>query len=129
MKEASLMRLSIVNAVFYAYHGVKSEEQVLGGKYEVDLDMFYDATHAIINDDVNVALNYEEVVYIIEEIMHQEPFNLIETLAREILNRLLEEFAILVEATIRIRKLNIPVSQILDYIEVEQTLTRKRTDA
>ena len=46
MKEASLTKLGIQNAQYYAYHGVKKEERKLGGKYEVDLDMWYDATNA-----------------------------------------------------------------------------------
>ena len=125
MKEASLMRLTIKNAQFYAYHGVRPEEQALGGKYQIDLDMFYDATHAIINDDVNIALNYEEVLFAIEEMFSQDTFNLIETLAREILNRLMEEFELIVKASVKVRKMSAPVRQIVDYIEVEQTLTRK----
>jgi dihydroneopterin aldolase len=125
MKEASLMRLTIKNAQFYAYHGVRVEEQALGGKYQVDLDLYYDATPAIINDDVNIALNYEEVLFAIEEMFSQDTFNLIETLAREILNRLLEEFELITKASVRVRKMSAPVRQIVDYIEVEQTLSRK----
>ena len=124
MKEASLMRLTIKNAQFYAYHGVRPEEQALGGKYQIDLDLFYDATPAIINDDVNTALNYEEVLFAIEEVFSQDTFNLIETLAREIINRLMEEFDLIEKVTVRLRKMSAPVRQIVDYLEVEQTLTR-----
>jgi 7,8-dihydroneopterin aldolase/epimerase/oxygenase len=125
MKEATLMKLSINSAQFYAYHGVKSEEQQLGGKYEVDLEMYYDATHAIINDDVNMALNYEEAFFCIEEVVAGENYHLIETLAREILNMLMEKFSELQKATVRVRKMNVPIRRIIKYIEAEQTLTRK----
>ncbi len=30
------------NAVFYAYHGVLTDEQNLGGKFEVDVDLYCD---------------------------------------------------------------------------------------
>ena len=124
MKESTLTKLSIKAAQFYAYHGVRNEEQILGGKYEVDLDMYYDATHAIINDDVNQALNYEEAFFCIEETIAAENYHLIETLANEILNMLMEKFSTLQKATVRVRKVNVPIRRIVKYIEAEQTITR-----
>jgi len=125
MKKASLMKLSIAGAQFYAYHGVKNEEQHLGGKYEVDLEMYYDATHAIINDDVNLALNYEEAFFCIEEVIAGENYHLIETLAREILNLLMEKFPELQKAKVRVRKMGVPIRRIVKYIESEQSISRK----
>ncbi|MGA2297679.1 MAG: dihydroneopterin aldolase [FCB group bacterium] len=125
MKETTPMRLSIKSAQFYAYHGVKQEEQNIGGKYEVDLDLYYDPTEAIINDDVNYALNYEEAFYCIEEVIGGESYNLVETIANEILNMTMEKFPNLIKATVRVRKMNVPIKHIVDYIEAEQTITKK----
>lgn len=124
MKNASLMKISIDSAQFYAYHGVKSEERILGGKYEVDLELFYDATNAIINDDVNLALNYDEAFYVIEEVIGNESYHLIETIAREILNLLMEKFPQLQKANVKVRKINIPLRRIVNYVEAEQSLSR-----
>jgi len=124
MKNASLMKISINSAQFYAYHGVKQEERNLGGKYEVDLDLYYDATNAIINDDVNLALNYEEAFYIIEEVINNENYHLIETIAREILNLLMEKFPILQKAKVKVRKINIPLRRIVNFVEAEQSISR-----
>ena len=126
MKEASLSRLTIKNAEFYSYHGVKPEERKLGGKYQVDLDLFYKATNAIINDDVKYALNYEEAMFCIEEVIVGENYNLIETMANEILNMAMEKFQNLEKATVRIRKMNVPIRRVVDHIEVEQTIIRKK---
>ncbi|OGU13262.1 MAG: dihydroneopterin aldolase [Ignavibacteria bacterium GWB2_35_12] len=126
MKEASMMRLSIKSAQFYSYHGVKAEEQVLGGKYEVDLDLFYDATQAIVNDDVKYAINYEEAFYCIEEVIGgDEGYNLVETIANEILQMAMEKFPNLEKATVRVRKMSVPIRRVVNYIEAEQTITRK----
>lgn len=125
MKEASLMRLTIKDAEFYAYHGVKSEEQTLGGKYQVDLDLWYDATEAIINDDVNFALNYEEAMFCIEEAIAGDSYNLIETAANEILNMAMERFPNLVKANVRVRKMNAPIRRVVKFIEAEQSMVRK----
>jgi len=125
MKEASLLRLSIKDAEFYSYHGVKTEEQSLGGKYQVDLDLFYDATEAIINDEVNSALNYEEAMFCIEEVIAGESYNLIETIANEILNLAMEKFPNLAKATVRVRKMNAPIRRVVKYVEAEQSMIRK----
>ena len=124
MYELSLTRLTIRSAEFYAYHGVKSEEQALGGKYQVDLDLYYNATKAIINDDVSSALNYEEAMYCIEEAIVGENYNLIETIANEILNMLMEKFPTLEKATVRVRKMNAPIRRVVSYVEAEQTMVR-----
>lgn len=118
------MKLSINKAEFYAYHGVKQEEQNLGGKYEVDLDLYYRAAEAIVQDDVNYALNYEEAMFCIEEIIAGDSYHLVETIAREILNMTMEKFPQLKMATVRVRKMNVPIRRVVGYIEAEQTMTR-----
>jgi 7,8-dihydroneopterin aldolase/epimerase/oxygenase len=128
MREQSLVRLTVRSAEFYAYHGVKSEEQALGGKYQVDLDLYYDGKQAVINDDVNYAINYDEAMFCIEEFIGGDSFNLIETIANEILNMLMDRFPILVKATVRVRKMNAPIRRIVSYVEAEQTMTRTAPD-
>ncbi len=86
MKKSSLTKLTIKDAEFYAYHGVKSEEQAMGGKYQIDLDLYYNATQAIINDNVKYAVNYEEAMFCIEEIIVGDQYRLVETITNEILN-------------------------------------------
>lgn len=125
MKKTSLTKLGIRDAQFYAYHGVKEEEQKLGGKYEVDLDLYYDATNGIINDDVKYALNYEEAMFCISEVISGDSYNLIETVANEILNLTMEKFPQLKKVTVKVRKLSVPMRRILSHIEVEQTITRE----
>jgi dihydroneopterin aldolase len=124
MKTVSLVKLTIKNAEFYAYHGVKNEEKKLGGKYQIDLDLHYNPLTAVVNDDVNYALNYEEAMFTVQEIITSENFNLIETLANEILEALFDKFDSIMKATVRVRKYSVPMAQIIDYVEVEQSIER-----
>ncbi|MCX7908440.1 MAG: dihydroneopterin aldolase [Ignavibacteria bacterium] len=119
MEDKQIARLSIKGAQFYAYHGVKQEEKDLGGRYEVDLDMWYDATDAIFSDSVAFALNYEEAMNCIEELFVDDSSNLIETVASNILDLVFERFPNLIKATIRIRKMNVPIHNVVSYIETE----------
>ncbi len=128
MKKASLTKLSIKGAVFYAYHGVKKEERKLGGKYEVDLDLWYDATNAIIKDDVSAALNYEEAMFCIAEVISGESYRLVETVANEILNMIMERFRMLEKTTVTIRKIAVPMRRVIEHIEVEQSMQRGNDD-
>lgn len=125
MKITHLTKLSLHGIKFYAYHGVKKSEKDIGGKYEVDLDLYYDATNAIIHDDVKYAINYEEAVDVISDIISEDNYNLIETLASEILNMLMEKFEELKKATIKIRKISVPLKTFTDYVEAEHTIERK----
>jgi len=125
MKESSLTRLSIRDAEYYAYHGVKTEERELGGKYQIDLDMYYDAKNAVINDDVKYALNYEEAMFCISEVIG-ESYNLVETVASEILNMIADKFPNLVRATVRVRKMNVPIRRVVKCIEIEQSIVRQK---
>jgi dihydroneopterin aldolase len=129
MKQTSATRISIRKATFFAYHGVRVEEQTLGGKYEVDIDIYYNSTQAAVNDDVKDALNYEEVMYHINEVMSSEPYSLLETIALEILDSLMDKFPILQKATVRVRKLSVPMRHVIDHVEVEQTMTRAASQA
>ena len=124
-KQSIATRLTIRNAEFYAYHGVKDEEQTLGGTYQVDADLYYNGIAAVLSDDVNDAVNYEEAMYCIDEIMNGDPINLIETLAHDILSALLDKFPHLVRATVRIRKMSVPIRHVVGCIEVEQSMSRE----
>lgn len=125
MKNFSPTTIIINSAEFYAYHGVKKEEKKLGGVYQIDLELTYDAKEAAIEDNVNLAINYEEAVFVVSEIVTGESFDLIETLAYEILNALFDKFEALDSATVRVRKMNVPMRRIVENVEVEQTITRE----
>lgn len=103
----SLIKLSLSNLQFYSYHGVKAEEQTLGGRYQVDVDLWYNPMSAVISDDVAKAVNYEEIVYSINELVNGDSYNLIETLCYEISKELLERFSLIEKVTVRLRKLSV----------------------
>jgi dihydroneopterin aldolase len=124
MKKSSLTKLTVSGIQYYAYHGVKPEERKLGGKYEVNLEVFYEAKFAILEDCIEHALNYEEVIFVVSEIMNSE-YMLIETIANEILNSLIEKFSVIKKATVQIKKFSVPMRRIIDYVSAEQTIERE----
>ena len=118
-------RLTINNAQFFGYHGVRKEERSLGGRYAVDADIQYDASKAVVSDDISDAVNYEEILYHIREHMNpEEPYDLIETMAFDIAVAIIEQLSMVNEVTIRVRKLSVPIQQVLDDVETEITVIR-----
>ncbi len=114
----------IKNAVFYAYHGVGEDEQSLGGKYEVDIDLHCDLSPAADADSLKKTVDYEKVYAVVQEIILARKFRLLEALASTIAKGIIREFYNVESVTIRLRKPHPPVKGVVDYVEVE--LTHKR---
>lgn len=102
--------------VFYGYHGAFAAEKELGQKFEVDLEICTDFRN--LSDDVELSFNYIDVYTLIKEIVEEQEFNLIETLAEVIANQVLAMYDIEL-VTVRVRKYLVPVGGYLDYVEVE----------
>jgi dihydroneopterin aldolase len=116
--------IRIKNAQIYAYHGVASDEQNLGGKFEVDVDMRCDLSKAISSDNLTQTVDYEAVYAVILRTVTAKKYYLLEALANAIAAHLLESFLLMNEITVRIRKPHAPVKGVVDYVEVEVTKSR-----
>ena len=117
--------IRIKNAVFYAYHGVGKDEQNLGGKFEVDVDLKTDFSAAVMSDSLKQTVNYEQIYSLVKTLVNEKKYYLIETLAETIANGVLEKYSVVNEVTVRLRKPHPPVKGVVDYVEVEVTRNRK----
>jgi 7,8-dihydroneopterin aldolase/epimerase/oxygenase len=114
-----LQVVRIRNASFYAYHGVQDDEQNLGGKFELDVDLYGDFLPAAESDSLKKTVDYEKVYAFIRMTVLEKKYHLIEALAHVIARGLLREFFNLEVVTVRIRKPHPPVRGVIDYVEVE----------
>jgi dihydroneopterin aldolase len=112
------------NAVFYAYHGVLIDEQNLGGKFEVDVDLHCDLSKGAKSDHLDDTVNYERVYDCIRMLVTEKKHLLLESLASTIGKGILKNFSTVKSVTVRVRKPSAPVKGIIDYVEVELTETR-----
>jgi len=117
-------RMLLKRIVFYGYHGVYPEENRLGQKYIVDLDLRLDLSQAAQSDDVNDTVNYAEIHALVKEIVEGPPVKLIETLAEKIASAVLGTYTSIIEAGVSVTKPNPPFDITFDGVTVE--LRRKR---
>ncbi|HTO94100.1 MAG TPA: dihydroneopterin aldolase [Bacteroidota bacterium] len=112
-------RIRLKNLVFYAYHGVMQDEQNLGGKFEVDVDMQCDISAAAESDALRKTVDYESVYAFVQKTVLSRKYYLLEALAHAIGRGLIREFYNIESVTVRVRKPHPPVKGVVDYVEVE----------
>ena len=106
------------------YHGVLDSERVAGQVFLVDLSMNVDIAQAAASDDVAHTVNYAEVAAVVEALVTGTPVNLIETLAVNIADAVLADFARVREITVTVHKPQAPIPS--DFQNVAVTVTRQR---
>jgi dihydroneopterin aldolase len=114
-RSAGTVRL--VNAVFYAHHGVMQEEHRIGGRYEVDVAMDLDFQAAAEHDDLARTVDYERVYNLVRDLVTGNKFYLIEKLAYRIAHAVLDTFDVVARAEVTVRKANPPVGGSVDRAE------------
>jgi len=112
-------KIMMKNLSFYGYHGVLKEENRLGQKFFVDIEILCDLTKASQTDEVEDTVNYGEVYQLTKEIVEQKTFKLIEALAQAIASEILTNFVKVNEVMVSIRKPEAPIHGIFDYFGVE----------
>lgn len=119
-------RMLLKRMVFYGYHGVFPEENKLGQKYYVDLDLLMDLRRAAQSDDVADTVNYAEIHALVKEIVEGPPVKLIETLTQKIASAVLGTYTSIIKATVSVTKPNPPFDITFDGVTVE---FRRQRDA
>lgn len=116
---SNIIRLK--GASFYAYHGALKEEQNIGGKFEVDIEMHTNFSEAAKEDNLNKTIDYTEVYKYVNEIIHQKKYYLIEAIAEEIADKVLDHFSNVFKVAVTVRKKSVPVGGLIDHVEAEVT--------
>jgi 7,8-dihydroneopterin aldolase/epimerase/oxygenase len=111
--------IRIKKATFYGYHGVLSEEQSVGGKFEADVDIYTDFSKAAEKDSLNQTVDYEKVYKFMYQLALGQKYYLIEALAAKIADELLRKFSAIEKVAVRVRKNNPPLGGLVDCVEVE----------
>ena len=110
--------LRLRNMRFYGRHGVLPEEEALGQRFEVDVEIHLDLRPAGQSDELQRSIDYAAVHGLVSYIVTEERFRLLEALAERIAARIRKEFGP-PEIVVRVRKPHPPVPGDFDGVEVE----------
>jgi len=102
-------KIVIEEMEFYAFHGHYQEEQIVGNRFLVDLELETDLSTPAVSDQLNDAVNYQQAYKLIKNEMRRTKSNLLENIGKRILDALFEEMVGIDRANIRIRKMHPPM--------------------
>lgn len=112
-----MTQLALEKMEFYAYHGHYPEEQVIGGKYLVDLIFETNTSRAEDSDDLSDTVDYSQIYAIVKEEMGK-PARIMEHLARRILDAVRNNVNGIENVTVRLSKMNPPVGGKMEKFQV-----------
>jgi len=116
-----MAQLTLQNMEFYAHHGHFKEENIIGGRFRVDVVIETDISKPAASDDLNDAVDYGRVYEIVKREIHQVS-RIIEHVAGRIADAIHTEFKDIGQVTVTVCKLNPPVGGKMDHFSV--TITR-----
>ena len=111
-------RLFLTGMTFFARHGVLEEEQRLGQRFVVDLEVGIDGRAAAATDDPARCVDYAVLYGVVEETVRGGPHRLIETVAERVAEAVLSRFPV-AYARVRVAKPQAPLPGVFREAAVE----------
>ncbi len=100
--------ISLEGLEFFAYHGFYEEEQKIGNRYSIDVQIVTDLSEASQTDKLKATVNYGEVYRIISEVMKQ-PAKLLERIAQKIIEQVRRDYPQIESVEVSVSKFNPPI--------------------
>jgi len=105
---------------FHAYHGFYPEEEIIGNEFVVDIYIETNFQKAAQEDDLFKTINYETVFLICQSEM-RHPSRLLENVVERIIDALKHQFSNMLSVSVRLTKMNPPLSGRVDKAIVEDS--------
>lgn len=112
-------KIVIRDLEIYAYHGVLPEEKKKGQPFVVTVEMFLSLAAAGTSDDLNKTVNYADVCQLIEKVMLDEKYDLIEAAAENIAGEILLNYDLVNKVHIILSKPQAPIPMKFDTVCVD----------
>lgn len=119
-------RIILKDLGFYGYHGVFAEEERLGQRFFIDLEIGLDLSVPARTDRLSTGTSYGDVYDVVKQTFEGERTKLLEALGQNIVDALFAAFPTVEWVIIRIRKPEAPIAMVRGEAAVE--LHRQRTD-
>ncbi len=116
-----MITIAIHGAEFFAYHGFYPEEQILGTKFIVDVEVDFMPVNNLKEDKIANTVDYEKLYRIVAQQM-QQTRKLIETVAQSIADEVKDKYLFADKIQVSIKKLDPPLAGKVDYSQIVITV-------
>ncbi len=121
-----MKEIIIKNLKVFAYHGVHTEEKIDGQNFYIDAVYQTVESSIKLHDDIKSTVSYSDVIKFIKKNMLVKSFDLIETAADDLCEKILKNFPKILKIEIILKKPEAPINEIFDYVAVK--VSKKRSD-
>ena len=111
-------RVGLEGVKFNAAIGFFEEERIFKNNFLVDVDVLFTQMDNIQTEDLSQTIDYSLLYDICEQKFAKESL-LIETVAQQILNKIISDFSFVEEVRVKIRKLNPPLKSQIKHSFIE----------
>lgn len=118
-------RIILKDLGFYGYHGVFAEEERLGQRFFIDLEIGLDLSMPARTDRLSTGTSYGDVYDVVKQTFEGERTKLLEALGQNIVDALFGAFPTVDWVIIRIRKPEAPIAMVRGEAAVELHRQRK----
>lgn len=117
-------KIRITKLEVFANHGVFTEENKLGQKFIVDLEIGFNTQVAGYSDQVEDSVHYGEAIEVVVRALTNKTFNLIESCVEEINQQLYLTFPTIETLDVQVSKPWAPLKQHLESVSIQSSLTK-----
>ena len=110
-------KIYLIGLECFGRHGCSNEEQILGQRFLVDLELEIDLSK--VNDEISNTIDYVDVAELTKSIVNGPKRKLIETVAVEIADLILEKFSKVKSVKVILHKPHSPIDFPIRDVAVE----------
>lgn len=114
------------NVELFGNHGVFKEEKILGQKFILSLELSLDFSGAAKKGDLSKSVHYGELCHNVERIFQEKSYDLIETVVYKIGYYILNEYEMVREVKVLLKKPWAPIGRHLEGAAVETVIARHK---
>tara|TARA_B100000767_G_C19627007_1_gene476586 strand:- start:34 stop:393 length:360 start_codon:yes stop_codon:yes gene_type:complete len=116
--------IKVENIRLYAYHGCLEEEAKIGSDYRVDVSVKANLKASSISDKLVDTVDYVHLNLIVKQEMAIRS-ELLEHVAKRILDRILKEIQLVGKAKVSVSKINPPIGGDVEQVTISLSKSRK----
>lgn len=128
-----MFKIIIKNLNLFGYHGVKEIEKKNGQNFRYNIEILLNKDNFLSGnkneDNLENTLNYSTVIKIVKDINNNRRFDLLETLAQTITDKVFEISPLVEKVSVRIEKTSPPIKENLESVGIEYKRDKKNIES